>query len=786
MDHDATPLRLSLWDTTSGRERRELMRAPRRLGCVAFSPDGKLLMAAHNARVLFWDPATGEKAGKPLRRPVRRGARPARGQEGIQTQVMSHDGRRVATAAWGRKVARIRIWDTTRRVPLRSFVVRGGEVTSLAFTADDSRLAVASEHAAEHKQTISLWNVATGRRVLEHHPEEPARHLSPDGRLFAAISHRHRGIVVRDVASARGLPLLPWGGGTLAFSPDGKRLVSQKGSGFAVWDTATGGLRQRFGNPFVTTAFPRYFSFDGRLLVSEESDYGRYLRTRIWDVATGRYLGPRAAHLANVTCLAFAHDGKMIATGSTDQTVRLWDAGTGRQRRLLDGLKSGVAALAFSPDRKTLAGALTEGSLCLWEASSGRPRGRVANAGDLVWLSYSRDGKLLRGGTRDGALVLWDLDVAKRPHRLTPPWDGLARMVLAPDGKTLVTQGRSPLRSDGKAQPPDTIRLWDSALRNERVLLKPGSGDPPLWQCSGLALSPDGKVLVTAEYRHEGGSQHDLAIRLWETATGRPILRLPLRWYGNLLVFSPDGRLLASAHIDYKRYVPRIILWDTASGKELACFSGHTSWVNALVFAPDCKTLASASRDSTALLWDVATLRRDQAPAAPLTVKELQAHWDNLAGDDAARAWQSIHRVIAAPEQAVPFLRKHLHPALPLDGEQVRRWIADLGNVRFTIRNRATIALEALGEQPEGLLREALRASPSLEHRRRIETLLTRIERFAPPPERLRGLRTLTVLERIGTAEARQLLRALAAGAPNARLTEEARQALARLSTKGQ
>jgi proline dehydrogenase len=70
-----------------------------------------------------------------------------------------------------------------------------------------------------------------------------------------------------------------------------------------------------------------------------------------------------------------------------------------------------------------------------------------------------------------------------------------------------------------------------------------------------------------------------------------------------------------------------------------------------------------------------------------------------------------------------------------------------------------------------------------LEARRRIKALLERLrtERFNPSPERLRVVRVVEVLERIGDAESRRILSALARGAPEAQLTTEAKTALERL-----
>ena len=87
----------------------------------------------------------------------------------------------------------------------------------------------------------------------------------------------------------------------------------------------------------------------------------------------------------------------------------------------------------------------------------------------------------------------------------------------------------------------------------------------------------------------------------------------------------------------------------------------------------------------------------------------------------------------------------------------------------------------------EPALTEALRRPPSLEVRRRVEGLLERLrgERLHPPAERLRAARAVEVLERIGDRAARRHLAALAAGAPQAQLTIEAKSALERLTPSG-
>jgi hypothetical protein len=84
-------------------------------------------------------------------------------------------------------------------------------------------------------------------------------------------------------------------------------------------------------------------------------------------------------------------------------------------------------------------------------------------------------------------------------------------------------------------------------------------------------------------------------------------------------------------------------------------------------------------------------------------------------------------------------------------------------------------------------LRQALRRKPSLEVQQRVQRLLAKLEeleKLSLSPGRLRALRTVEVLEHIGNAAARQQLKRLASGAPDARLTQESRAALERLARR--
>ncbi|MBI1914566.1 MAG: hypothetical protein HYS12_07485 [Planctomycetes bacterium] len=210
---------------------------------------------------------------------------------------------------------------------------------------------------------------------------------------------------------------------------------------------------------------------------------------------------------------------------------------------------------------------------------------------------------------------------------------------------------------------------------------------------------------------------------------------------------------------------------------------GTDGKVACVAFAPGGKVLATGSNDTTVLFWGLAGPTGDGKQPAP-GEKELQSLWADLAGEDAAKAYRAIWALVASPQQAVPFLRKHLKPAVPADAQKLKQLLADLDSPRFSVREKAIQELAKLGDLAEPGLRRVLEGKPSLEVRQRVERLLEQLQGPVVTPDRLREIRAVEALEHMGTAEARRLLKELAAGAAGARLTREATAADARLSAR--
>ena len=222
-------------------------------------------------------------------------------------------------------------------------------------------------------------------------------------------------------------------------------------------------------------------------------------------------------------------------------------------------------------------------------------------------------------------------------------------------------------------------------------------------------------------------------------------------------------------------------MWDIASGKKVIDFSGNHNPVTCVAFSPDGKTLVTGNSDCTLLTWDLTRFTKEPDGSQKLNAAELNRAWEELAGHDARLAYRTVARMAAGGNDVVLFLAKQLHPLPPMDRTRIEPLIADLDSDNFGVRSKATRQLESMGDATEAALRQALKSKGSLEFQRRIENLLNRLNQ-APSGSQLRVIRALTVLERINSDASRQLLRTLSAGAPEGRLTQEARAALLRNS----
>jgi WD40 repeat protein len=113
--------------------------------------------------------------------------------------------------------------------------------------------------------------------------------------------------------------------------------------------------------------------------------------------------------------MAFAPDGKTLASGSGDKTIKLWDIASGKNTATLkagDGADKKIRSVAFRPDGKTLASASLDGSIQLWDVVSGKNTTTLSAYSEFPCVAFSPDGKILASGVR-----LWDMPADKQSDR---------------------------------------------------------------------------------------------------------------------------------------------------------------------------------------------------------------------------------------------------------------------------------------------------------------------------------------------------------------------------------
>jgi hypothetical protein len=197
-----------------------------------------------------------------------------------------------------------------------------------------------------------------------------------------------------------------------------------------------------------------------------------------------------------------------------------------------------------------------------------------------------------------------------------------------------------------------------------------------------------------------------------------------------------------------------------------------------LLWSADGKKLYSAHADTTVLEWDLAL------PNGRAALTADQA-WFDLASPDAAKAY-AAQRWFLTVVDPVALLTGRLK-AEPDDGKalRIRRFIADLGDQRFAVREAATKELTELGASAEPALKQAAADKPSLELRMRLRKVLEQLPLPALTAEEARNLRAIEVLECVASPQACKLLDSLAKGAPDARQTIHAQAARQRLGRLG-
>jgi WD40 repeat protein len=605
---------------------------------ISFSANEKYIatLSSLGISTFVWELPTGREV---FRTPVNRGA--------ITVAALSTDGNYLAT---GHTDGKTYIWEVSSGHEVLSFS-HSDSPTIIKFSPDGKYLAVTSSqgiyYGSPSKQVVSLWNVSEGREIakLKHNSPITQFTFSPNSKYIATTSRvgqeqeekERIGIVkIWYTEIGREMSHIEQENeiNTMTFSPRSTYLLTGSPDGTARFWSIESGEEQLSTNHGSNVDLVDFFMLENYTHFITAGNDGV---VRFWGLYSPVQELLRLLELdspKNIIALTQSADRKYLVTIShsleadasvpPDQFkryVRVWTFESIQENLRLEH-ENIVIDTYFSPDGKYLVTFDTQvpasklipktesndssieytdlgsGSVSVWEVSTRRRITHLRHSASLMSIDYDPTGKYMATASVDGFVRVFDAlsgeEMAKLKH------DGwIFKVTFSPDGRYVSTSSGSPKLLEGKqANGVVTIWEWQSARKTGHL-----QGN---YLISDLAFSSDGQLLAA------GG--HDGTVHILRATDGEEVLELHQEDPVWTLVFSPDGRYLAtggggSRSKDSPLQKGTTILWDVKNGHETV-LEKHQSWVLTVAFSPDGKYVASMDQNGTVGIWATASIRK--------------------------------------------------------------------------------------------------------------------------------------------------------------------------------
>jgi WD40 repeat protein len=397
---------------------REIKQKAPKVSKVDISPDGRYVLSGAPDSFILWDILQGKK--------IRTFAHPSAEITDTIAVAFSPDGKYFASGGKGTK-----LWDFATRQEIRTF--NNDRAVSIAFSPDGRYLLCGGPpdiavldllFAKSSPSTMKIFDVSSGNEV-------------------------------RDFK----LPIYAtdfiW---SVAYSPDGKYVLSGSGCGMSLWDISRGMKQRQVGQCVMLTSVA--FSSDGEYALSG----GRDKSLILWNARNLTQIKNFVGHTDKygISSVAFSSDGKYVLSASYEGQVKIWELASGTERSVLAGHTGmqiellGTSA-KFSPNGKYVISA-GDASTRIWDVSTGEEVASMVAFEDGEWLFITAEGYY--NASERGAQY-WNATVGDKSYSVDQFYDVfyrpdiVAAKLRGEDIKGLITI----TMKDAIKSPPPTVEI---------------------------------------------------------------------------------------------------------------------------------------------------------------------------------------------------------------------------------------------------------------------------------------------------------------------------------------